>query len=138
DDLGIVPLISEPLAVVEAARLGPGEQSRDSPGNIVAFVRLVHANISYAPRREIAQPDRKAVRIFPHRQALEAVPFLRWSERCLHRLSVRTPETFDIEFSRRHAIMVAKRTGEIRARRETAGQGDVGESHAFPVGQQID
>src|SRR4029077_8109232 len=138
DDLGIVPLISEPLAVGEAASLGPGKHSPDSPGNMVAFVRLVRANISYASRREIAQPDRKAVRIFPHGQALEPVPFLRWSERCLHRLSFRAPETFGIEFSWRHAIMVAKRTGEIRARRETAGQGDVGESHAFPAGQQID
>src|SRR4029077_17633648 len=65
DDLGIVPLVSEPLAVGEAARLGPGEHSRDRPGNIVAFVRLVHANISYASRRELAPPDRKAFRFFP-------------------------------------------------------------------------
>src|SRR4029077_12357717 len=91
DDLGIVPLISEPLAVGEAARLGPGEHSRDSPGNIVAFVRLVHANISYASRRELARAARKAARFFPYGQAREPVPFLQWSERCLHRLSVRTP-----------------------------------------------
>ena len=65
DDLGVVPLVSEPLPVGEAARVGPCEQSCHRLHDVVALVRAVHADVGHAARREVANGDREAVGILP-------------------------------------------------------------------------
>ena len=61
DNLGVLPLVSELLAVGQVARLGPREQSCYRPRNVIALVRAVHADVGYAARREITQITRETI-----------------------------------------------------------------------------
>ena len=61
-DLGIVPLIAEPLAVREPARLRPGEESRERLRRVVGLVRAIHADVGDTACRLLAQVDHELVR----------------------------------------------------------------------------
>jgi len=54
DDLGIVPLVPEPLATGEATSFGPGEESGGGGLDVIAFIGAVDADIGDAARREEA------------------------------------------------------------------------------------
>src|SRR6516162_9134116 len=70
-DLGIVPLVTEPLAIGEPASFGPGQESKDRLHGAVALVGPVHPNVGYGTRRELADAYPKGVRVVPGWQMLE-------------------------------------------------------------------
>src|SRR5262245_55542830 len=70
-DLGIVPLVAEPLAIGDAAPFGPGQEVPDRLQGIVALVGPVHPEVGHGTRGHLADADPKAVRVMPARQTLD-------------------------------------------------------------------
>src|SRR4030095_17260885 len=66
------------------------------------------------------------------------MPFVFSGQRNLHRLPLRKTKPFHVELPRCHMIASAKGAGEVRARRETAGESDISKSRPVPVRQKED
>ena len=61
DDLGVVPLVAQPLAAGEATFARPGHEARDGLRYALSFIWAEHAQVGDAPGGQIAQAYGEAI-----------------------------------------------------------------------------
>ena len=71
-DLGVVPLIAEPLSVCESVAFGPRDKALGGTDHTIALVWPGNADVCHAPCREVADFHPELVGIVPRRQTIEA------------------------------------------------------------------
>ena len=70
-DLGIVPLITQPLPIGEPAVFGPAHEALGSLDRTVTSIGLVHPDIGHGARGQIPNLDTEPIGILARRQAFD-------------------------------------------------------------------
>jgi hypothetical protein len=73
-DLGVVPLVTQPLSVGESFAFGPRDKTPGGTDNTIALIGPGDADVGHAAYRQVADSHSERVGIEPGRQALEVRP----------------------------------------------------------------
>src|SRR5262249_55248399 len=114
NELRVLPLVTEPLAIRQRTALRPGHEPPDGADHRVSLVRVGDADVGDRSSGEGPDPDREPVRLPTRRHPPKMPPLRPPGRRGIELGAMRGAPRLDVEGPRGHAEALPEAAREIR------------------------